>query len=297
MVLAVALLAAGCGGEADGDLATVAKVDGHVVTVGDVKTYLAANLPRDLEGEPRDADRIRSRLFDALMDEEILLAEARRQGIEVSREEENRYLTGSDLDPVDGDPGPHERKIAQRSILARKLIGRTVLRSGDVSDEEIEAHLEAGAAGEGGGRSVVLRSLMLESKEQADRVYNNIRRRRQTFAEAVVAYEQTPGQAWPTEVPLETLPGEVAEAIRDLKAGRTTKPVTLHGDVYLFHVEEWLGPDEGWSEEARETARRELLRQRHEEATRTLMTGLKERIEVEIDRAALPFRYIEEDAG
>ena len=82
----------------------VAILDGKALTVADLDEYLRDNLAEEGNGERSaadDLDRVKSRLYDNFIDEEVLLAEARRTGIRVTPEELRSYLESG----AEGSPG------------------------------------------------------------------------------------------------------------------------------------------------------------------------------------------------
>lgn len=293
-----------------------ARIEEHDIGVEEVGRYLEANLGDDwgegaLQGE--ELDLVRSRLFDAYLEERLLLHEADRLGIDVEDEEVDAYLAGVDSegegfdaageaegpaeDRADGDPDPARRDVARRTLRIQRLIDRTAHRAAEVDDREVDAWLrqirgeDPAVAG-----TVVLRSLLMPSAETATKIRGEIGRRRMTFDEAVALYEPTPGQADPSDLPVAGLPEVVQAAIEDVRPGRVTQPVELYGDTFLFQVVR-RGVDDDDLEAARARARRELQEHRYLQASRRLLEDLRERVRVRVYPEHLPFRYVPDDAG
>ncbi len=270
---ALLLLGSCSGGDQPLDEGVVASLNGDPVTLDQFLEYLdESHSPEDepdvaLTGtDTEQLDRVRSRLFDIFVDERLLAGEARR-----------RYGKG---------PDAFDRLFAELAAEAGEpdpaMVDAMVLeRSADFRED----------------RTLVLRALMFQDQAVADKVYDQIRRKRMTFPEAVAAHEATPGQGAPMETSLGSLPDEVRGAIEQLVAGRVSRPVEVHGIFYLFQVEAWrdaagLADDS----ELREEALAELRSRMIQVATDRLLQELKNHPKVWIETSRLPFRYVPETA-
>ncbi len=271
-LLSAALLLAACSGPrpslAPGQ---VASLNGDLVTLDQVLEYLDESLSPEDEPDtalnrtdPDELDRVRSRLFDSFIDERLLAGEAERR-------------FGTEPDAFD------------------RLFGELAEEAGEPDPEAVDELVAARSAEFREDRALVLRALMFQDRAVADQVHDQIRRRRMTFPEAVVAHESTPGQGMPMETTLGSLPVEVRTAIADLPVGRVSRPVEVHGIIYLFEVEAWRdssGPaDNG---EFQEEARAELRSRMIQEATERLLRELRKQPQVRIETDRLPFRYVPE---
>jgi hypothetical protein len=312
LVACAAMALSGCTAPSDD---VVARIDDRDIGVDEVRAYLEANLGDEwgeeaLQGEERDL--VRSRLFDAYLEERLLLHEADRLGIEVGDDEIDAYLRGvssvgrAEFDApaaeetsagpsAVADRDPVRRDVARRTLRIQTLIDRSVHRAADVDDREVDAWLrQIGGEDASVAGTVELRSLLMPSVEAAQRTYREIRRRRMTFDEAVALYEPTPGQSAPSELPLAGLPEAVREAISDVKPGRVSGPIELYGDTFLFQVVR-RGVDDEDLEAERARARRELQDHRYLQASRRLLEELRERVRVRVFPENLPFRYVPDE--
>jgi hypothetical protein len=273
-LLPVLLLLACCSGK--GQPLTeglVASLNGDPVTLDQFREYLDESLsPEDepdtaLTGtEPEELDRVRSRLFDIFIDEQLLAGEARR-----------RY---GDL-PEASD----------------RLFGELATQAGEPDPAAVDALVLQRSAEFKEDRILVLRALMVQDRKVADEVYGQIRRKRMTFPEAVAAHVTTPGQGAPMETTLGSLPEEVRGAIEDLAAGGVSRPVEVHGIIYLFQVEAWrdaVGPEDDG--ELREEVRAELRSRMIQDAAGQLLQELRKHPNVRIATERLPFRYVPDTA-
>jgi peptidyl-prolyl cis-trans isomerase SurA len=286
----------------------VVRIAGADVTVDEFEAYLSASLDDDWGEDALDADErdlVHSRLFDAFVEERILLQEADRLGVGVSDAEVDAFL---EADRVPGDTAegegpsveedPRRRATALRTLRIQKLIDRSAHPAAEVGDAEVDAWLrQIGGAAPESSEIVALRALLLPSREAADRVSSEIRRRRMTFDEAVAQHEPTPGQADTAEMALADLPAPVREAVAKLAVGGVSRPVELHGEIFLFRVIRRGGPDPDDHEPARARARRDLQEHRYLQASRRVLEDLRQSVEIERFPEHLPFRYVPDEGG
>lgn len=286
----------------------VARIGDVEVTVDEVDAYLAVNLGDEWGEDALDAeelDLVRSRLFDAFVEERTLLREADRQAIEVSESEVDAFLAADRIpgEPSQAEPGAADvesrrRASARRTLRIQKLIDRSAHPAAAVDDADVDAWLrQLGAATPAKSEVVALRSLLLPSREVADRVAGEIRRRRMTFDEAVAQYEPTPGQADTAEMALIDLPAGVRDAVTGVPVGGVSSPVELHGEIYLFRVVRHAGVEPEDLGVARTRGRQELREHRYMQASRRVIEDLTESLDIELFPEHLPFRYVPDEVG
>ncbi|ANM30570.1 hypothetical protein ABI59_14780 [Acidobacteria bacterium Mor1] len=294
LALPVILLCAACGGgkpEAD----VIAVIGERTLRHVDLQAYLSVNLLDD-GSAPMSLDEreeIRSRLFDRFVEEQLLLAEAERSGVTVSDEEVATYRAA--LEQTDGTD-PEARKVADRlvhqTLVTQKFSEWFLRQQEEPSVAEIDAYLDEHREELTPQPQVVLRALMLESMEQAERAYQRLKRRSITFNEAVVAYGTTPGQGIPVETPIDQQPEPLRKELERLRIGQTSKPIDLHGNVYLFNLDSRRDPADD-PETLRSRAREQLIREQRASRMQDLIELLRAGEHVRIYTENLPFRYRE----
>src|SRR5262245_7678920 len=118
----------------------VAEAGDRPVTLAQFQTYLDANLLHDASAEapsPADLDRVKSRLLDDYVDEELQLGEAIKRGVVVTEQELTDYLGGE----APADAG--RRELAHRELMIQKL-RESIVRAGvHVDDAQVDAWLAA----------------------------------------------------------------------------------------------------------------------------------------------------------
>jgi hypothetical protein len=280
----------------------VAILDGKPLTVADLQDYLRDNLGDGDAGEPvpaEELDQVKSRLFENFIDEEILLAEARRRGVRVTPEELRSYLdSGSDASPKGVAPGETHREMALRDLTIQKLREAIAVQGARVTPAEVNAYLAKNRESLRVRPLVVLRSFAIASPGVAEPARRKILKMKPKLDRATAAGEDLgPEGGQLQEIPLDALPEEIRTALARLKPGQVSPVVTLEGVPYLFYYQ--AGPVERpQTEEAlRARAAQALVRARGEEASARRLDELKRKARIELHPENLPFRYSAEGAG
>lgn len=310
--LALAVLgAAGCGEGTGPGGPTVARVGSERISLDDLRRYLDANMvdEEDAPLDGADADRVRSRLFDALVEERLLADEARRRGIEVSDQEIEHYLRGdapAPDEPLDDHPEvgfdveeiPESTYVeVRRRLLVEKLQAEVLRGLPPLTDDEVRAWVEANHHRLQPGEQLELRAIAVPSEAEGKRIQREIARRRMTFNEAVVLHRQDPGQGTPFTVAVDILSDPLREALAKVKPGRTTDPLEMNGEIYVFQLLARHPAANRSDEELMELARQEMQTERRRQAYAELVSSLERTIRVRRFARRLPFTYVAETPG
>jgi len=302
VLVCCALLVVACGEEVprDPEEAVVVQIDDRGLTRGELERYFEVNLVEYAEDETlaeegrdqEDQDEVLSRLFDAFVEEHLLLAEAESRGMEADDLEVQIYL-GT---PDDGEEPPDDLEAraeeARRRIKIEKLQEAALAELPRVEEADVQRHQAQRGEPLAPPRRVELRALMLPSAEQANTVYDQIRRRRISFDEAVVKYETVEGQARPQRLAWNNLAKEVRAAIEKLDPGKVSRPLEFQGGFFLFQVVSWLD-DTAWAtDELNRMSREELEAARRKDAYDRLLAEARRTRKVQLHKRNLPFRYV-----
>jgi len=147
MALSLGLALAACRGEPPEEPSRliVVALDEKKVTVGHLEDYFAGIFLGDDEEEQSggaEMDRVKSRLFDNFLEEELLLLEAERRGIRVEQTEIDAYLGVDALEEGSWPGGDRPtRRRARRNLMIQKLRGAVIGVDVDVSEEEVKIYL------------------------------------------------------------------------------------------------------------------------------------------------------------
>lgn len=279
----------GCGGDPSKKL--VAEVGGKPVTVGAVETYLQANLVSEPGVDaPSDADlaRVKSRLFDDYIDEEVQLREAEKRGVTVTDAELADYLGSEHA------PDAARRDLARREMTIQKL-RESVVRAGvEVSEADVDAWLLAHAGDAKPAIHGTIRTLRFASLPEAERVRKDIVSGKLSVLEASVTYAEAAGGA-PREVELAALPDRIAAAVAQMKPGDVSQPVPWESSVLLLLLDSKDDPSDAEAR-LREKARQTIGMERSQSATDEFLGRLRKSTPVTIHEKALPFSYVPESA-
>jgi hypothetical protein len=303
LILLLGLVASlcSCGGQPSSGAGVILLLDGEPYSVTALERYLEVHLP-PTESESSldhpDLDAVKSRLFDTFIDEQLLVQEARRQGLAVSDKEIEAYLALSHATEDTVLSGPNWREAEQR-LLIMTLNEQHLNQLPPLTEDEIEAFLNQldqidGQGEEEPPRRLRLRSLVFKSKKEAEQVYQQIKRKRISFEEAVVAHGINPGQGIALELAWANLEKAHQEALEGLREGQVSQPVELNGESFLFELESWLDDPESRHERAATRARRELEGRRRRVSGADLLQGLHAGVVKEIMLEELPFAYVPE---
>jgi parvulin-like peptidyl-prolyl isomerase len=267
-----------------------AEIGGRKVTVAELDAFLEANLApaEDAEAPSRaDLDRVKSRLLDDFVDEEILFQESVRRGIRITDAQLAGYL-GMDV-PTD----VVARERARRDLAIQTLRESVVRAELKVDEKEVDAWLQAHAADAPAPVHGSLRLIRFASYPEATRVRDELTSGKLTFERAEIAYGSGASPGEPRDVDLNALPSELAAAVKDLWPGQVSAPVQFESSVLLFLLEplDDLGAPEA---RRRDRARKEISLQASEQLAEKLLAGLRARTPVKLYPKALSFAYVAE---
>jgi len=270
----------------------VAVVGGRAVTVAELQTYLDANLVHEEIADgtsPGDLARVKSRLFDDYLDDELLFQDARRRRLTVSEAELEVYLS-------DAPPGRSDavKAAARRDLTIQKLREAVVHTDVHVTDPEIDAWL-AGRTAPAAARAGSLRTLRLASYPEAARVRQEILSKQLSFAEAQESYGADSIPDEPGDADLNALPDNIATAVRALKPGDVSAPLPFESSVLLFLLEPPADPA-ALEARRREAARRAIALDRAQSVEDKLLRDLRAKTKIVRHPSELPFAYVAEGA-
>ncbi len=283
---------AGCSAPTEGEGAALLAVVGERrVTREDWEAYLAHNLPAGAMSASGDA--ILSRLFDALLEEELWLAEADRLGIEIGESEVERMLHAA----AEGASDPETRRWILRQARIERVRQALLGEIPSVREDDARAYARQHLPRLVPPGRCLVRTLGFASRREATEVRQEILERALSLEQAVEIFGARPEESQRVELSLDDATEEVRAAIEDLGAGQVSRPVSYRNRVYLFLVEATsadVSPEHPW---VLERAREALLEARLREAAEHLLQELRGALGVTIYAAALPFRYVPAGEG
>jgi len=277
-----------CGESPDPNEVVVASIGGASVSVADLDAYFRSNLIDD-EQDSRDRgqlDRVKSRLFDAFIDEQLLVDEAHRMGIEVSEEEVDADApAASELQRSLGIES--DRLLARRRLLLSKLEEAVARRVPAPTEDDVRAWLADHSGRHATDVRLTIRSRRFDTMREAWDAVRRIRGGVEKFEDAASAGEV----AAAVELDEQAVSPEVRSAVGTLEPGAVSEPVSVYGGVFLFRLE---GRTAGEVDEGTlvSVGREELLRERGRRANEELLRELRATSKVAIYDRRLPFAYL-----
>jgi peptidyl-prolyl cis-trans isomerase SurA len=291
--------AQGPGAVAKGDQgAAVATVGDKKITYKAFERYLNDNAGEDT-GEGDQVDAFKSRLLDQFLEEQLLLKEADRLEVAVSDAEVDAYLKELGVSDDDVDVGTPEGKAAFRDrvkdgLLIQKVKEKAVLKTVKVApgevDDELKKHPEAAQT----GSKVVLRQILLEDRNAAEETRRAILAEPAKFEEIARAKSGAPDKGAPRAYDEQDLPEDLRSAVAALKPGEVSPVVEQSKMFVLLKLDRRVESAPSDAAEARRRIESELFRQKADQVMERYIADLKEKTQVRVQRALLPFRYVGE---
>jgi len=290
-VAAASLLGSACGFGRDPDATRVAiaEIAGRPVYLAEFAPVLARRLEG---GGSAVSDEVKSRLLDQFLEEQVLLDEARRRGVQVDEAEVDRALSG--LASADAPVDASYRDELRSHLTVEKLLRRHVEETTSVTAEEEAAYYREHPADFHRALVVILRQILLDNRAAADAARAQAAGDPRRFAEVAAAVSLSPDRGRPQSFPIDALPDEVADAVVDIEPGELTEVIERPPDFLIFRLE-GLKPARDLSlEEARPEIRARLIERGGTGALARLLTDLKARRGLTLVPDNLPFEYVPE---
>jgi parvulin-like peptidyl-prolyl isomerase len=289
---AAALGLSGCGTggahPADPSSTVIAKVGDLQVTRGSFEAWMTETLggPHDLEEAEAE---VKSRLLDQFLDEELLLAEAGKQGITVTDEEARRQIPQAAA--ADGEPVAPDTASLKRSLLQKKFKEKVILSDVSVSDQEVRDYFESHPQEFRRPARAVLRKILLDVEKDAQEVHEELAQHSDQFEDIAEKRSMAPdgGQAQAYEE--ETLPEAVRAAAAKLKEGELSPVVKDPQGYFILRLEERQPARSPSLEEVREQIKLRMLRDKSQRRYADYVAGLRQRTTVEMYADRLGFDY------
>jgi parvulin-like peptidyl-prolyl isomerase len=273
----------------------VATIAGQPIPYKVFDRYLNDNAG-EAGGQGDEADAIKSRLLDQFIDEQLLLREAGRLSIAVSGAEVDAYIKELGLSEGDLDVNAPEGKDAFRErikagLVVQKVKEAAVLKTIHVTPAEVDDELKKRPEAAQGRSQVVLRQIMLEDKGTAEEVHRTVAADPGRFEEVARKKSAAPDHGAPRAFTEEDLPSELRPAVASLQPGQVSPVLDYAGAflvIQLVRKEEAKPADLASVKQRIES---ELFRQKADQVMDRYLADLKEKTEIHVNRAILPFQY------
>jgi parvulin-like peptidyl-prolyl isomerase len=277
------------------DPGAVANVGGTAVPYRSFERYLNDNAVEAGE-EGEQADAIKSRLLDQFIEEQLMLREADRLKIAVSDAEVDAYIKELGLSEGDLDAGAPDGKEIFRDkiktgLIVQKVKETAVLKTIHVTPGEVEDEMRKRPETARGASQFVLRQILLEDKGTAQDVRRLLAADPGRFEEVAKQKSVAPDHGAPRAFAQEDLPADLQAAVGALQPGQVS-PVLDHAGAFL--VIQLVRREEARPADVAEVKKRiesDLFRQKADQVMDRYLADLKEKTEIHVNRAILPFQY------
>jgi parvulin-like peptidyl-prolyl isomerase len=253
--------------------------------------------------DPAQADRVKSQLLEAFIEEKLLLGEAYRHRVEPKPEVVRSML--EKIDVPDGDrpktegsirrDGELERSIAD-SVKMQQYLRDYVLKDIAVGPEECEEYYLKHLGDYISNDAVRVREILVDDAALAGRIVASLRaNRNKNFAELARVYSISPSAASGGDMgrfQRGELPEDFEKAIYAVAPGGVTPIVPTRYGFHIFLVEEKILAHQQKLYEVQDEIAERLALERERKRIDAEIEDLVNRIPVQIHRERLGFRYV-----
>jgi parvulin-like peptidyl-prolyl isomerase len=274
----------------------VATLGGEPIAMKAFERYLADNAGDAEDEEAEQANAIRSRLLDQMIEEQLVLRQAKSLAITVSEAEIDDYLvqigvTEGEAEVAGGEGKEAFREKVRQGLILQKVKDRAVLSKVEVTPGEVEDYLKKQPEAARVPRSVVLRQILIDDRNLADRLAAQLAKDPLQFEALARANSVAPDKGQARSYAEEQLPVELREALFRLGPGQTSPVMENAGSYLIFQLVRKMEPRDADLTEVRRRAQMELFRKKGEQALERYIADLKKDTEIHVNRAVLPFEY------
>lgn len=274
----------------------VATLGGEPIAMKAFERYLADNSGDAEDEEAEQANAIRSRLLDQMIEEQLVLRQAKSLAITVSEVEIDDYLvqigvTEGEAEVAGGEGKETFREKVRQGLILQKVKDRAVLSKVEVTPGEVEDYLKKQPEAARVPRSVVLRQILIDDRNLADRLAAQLAKDPLQFEALARVNSVAPDKGQARSYAEEQLPVELREALFRLEPGQTSPVMENAGSYLIFQLVRKMEPRDADLTEVRRRVQMELFRKKGEQALERYIADLKKDTEIHVNRAVLPFEY------
>jgi len=278
------------------DAQVVATVGGEPIPMKAFERYLADNSGESEDDEAEQASAIRSRLLDQMIEEQLLLRQAKGLGVTVSDAEVDDYLgqigvSEGEAEVTGGEGKEAFRDKVRQGLILQKVKDRAVLSKVEVTPGEVEDYMKKQPEAARVPRSVVLRQILIDDKSQADRLAAQLAKEPSRFEALARENSVAPDKGQARAYTEEQLPVELRDALFRLEPGQSSPVLENSGRYLIFQLVRKMEAMDADVSEVKHRLQLELFRKKGEQALDRYIADLKKETEIHVNRAILPFEY------
>ena len=277
--------------------------DKPIVYMGKEKIYLSS-FHQYIEVNFADeelslGDEVLSRFLDYFIEERLLLREARLNMVIVSNSELRRIARQmiDENSPFSGNlPKDIEwLESLKNSLVVKKFISQHIMKDINVQLKEIEDYYERHKEEFKVPEELKISQILVESKEEAQKVMAKLRRRGADFHQLAQEYSISPEASRGGDMGYfikGQLPPEFEKVIFSLKEGQYSSIIPSGYGYHIFLLEERRASGQLSISEVRDFIRLRLFQKKSDARLKEYVAELKEKVPIKIYYKNLDFRYI-----
>ncbi len=277
------------------------EIAGDAITVGEFDRFVESSAH---EEEPFLAADVMEALFEQFIEEKLLLRAADDAGLSADPKSLARRLEVIEKAQIAKSSVSSQEAMAavlERQLRIEKLVEVELFDGLEVTDAEVEAHFEANRALFERPETVLISQILVEDEPQANEILQQLKANPALFEK--LAEEHSKGPESSRSGLLGTfgrgeLPPSFEMAVFALREGRISGVVATEFGYHIFKLHEKTESELLSLEDARDTIRVRLLRDKSEAELSRYIEELKQTYPVRVHREHLSFAFLEwEDAN
>ena len=274
----------------------VATVGGDPIPMKAFERYLTDNAGDAEDENAEQANAIKSRLLDQMIEEQLLLRQTKGLSVTVSESEIDDYLsqigvTEGEAEVAGGEGKEAFREKVRQSVILQKVKDKAVLSKVEVTPGEVEDYLKRQPEAARVPRSVVLRQILIDDRTLADRLSAQLVKDSSRFEALARENSVAPDKGQARTYTDEELPVELRESLFRLEPGQVSPVLENAGAYLIFQLVRKMGAKDADLDEVRHRVQVDLFRKKGEQALERYIADLKKDTEIHVNRAVLPFEY------
>jgi parvulin-like peptidyl-prolyl isomerase len=251
------------------------------------KSYIKSHYDLSTNGSPSDS--LRSRFFDAFVDNKILLTAAEQQGLTISNDEVNEYLSEHNI-PQE----KFQKELILENIKIKKFLYIMVYRNIDVTNAEIRQHYTKNPQTFRKREEIKLYQILVKNKEKATEISGILRNSPRRFAEIARKESISPeakNDGFMGFFEKGVLPRELEDVVFSLDINAISPVVDSPHGYHIFKVTQKRRGKQQYLSKVRSQIKDNLLSQKMDQAYMAFLSQLKKRFVIKINHQDLFFKY------
>lgn len=278
---------------------SVALVNGESIAAADFRRELARSRDENAEGEP-PADRVKMRVLEGMIDRILLLQQARERSVAVGQDQVERAFLrlrseypGSNFDDLLAEERLSAAELKARlrdQLTVERLFSDEVFSRVQVTEEESRSYYQEHPQEFEQPDRVHVLQVVVKTKEEAQKIREELVRRPQTFGEvarrASIAPEGKDGGDLGYFGKGAGMP-EVFDVCFKLGLNSLSEVTPSPYGFHIFKVVDRKPAGRRTYEQARSEILTRLLRERRARAQEEYLSAIRARAKIKIDQAAV----------